>query len=291
MSRTGDEVVDRGPAALELPATVVVPLDGSEFAERALPHAVDVAEEFGARLVLVGSHPDGGDIEATRAYLRSCAVAHGHQEAECLVVTDRGPAASIALVAGGHGGAVVVMASHGRGAVRHLVLGSVAEQLLAEHAGPVLVVGPRADRVLGARRAVAGPVVLGIDEHETDDTRIAIATAWARTHHARIELVSIVNPLRVRNPAAEEHERVASRIDGFAGPRVVAVRSHFIENHDPANELAVRADAIGAGLIVVGTHSPTGAERLLAGNVAMRVVHLAGCPVLVVSPTHTHAHA
>jgi nucleotide-binding universal stress UspA family protein len=131
--------------------------------------------------------------------------------------------------------------------------------------------------------------VLGIDEHATDDTRIAMAALWARARHARIELVSVVNPLRVHNPAAEEHDRVAARIDALAGPRAVTVRSHFIENHDPANELAVRADAIGADLIVVGTHSPTGAERLIAGNVAMRVVHLAGCPVLVVSTAQAHA--
>lgn len=276
--------------SIETPTTVVVPLDGSEFAERAVPHAVDTAEAFGARLVLVGSHEEAGDIDATRSYLRSCAVAHAHQEAECLVVTDRGAAAAITLVAGNDATAIVVMASHGRGAVRHLVLGSVAEQVLAEHAGPVLVVGPRAERGR-TDHVTAGPVVLGIDEHETDDTRIAMAALWARARHARIELVSVVNPLRVHNPAAEEHDRVAARIDALAGPRAVTVRSHFIENHDPANELAVRADAIGADLIVVGTHSPTGAERLIAGNVAMRVVHLAGCPVLVVSPAHTHTYA
>jgi nucleotide-binding universal stress UspA family protein len=275
---------------LATPTTVVVPLDGSDFAERALPHAVETAEAFGARIVLVGSQEDGVDIDATRSYLRSRAVAHGHQEAECLVVTDRGAAAAISLVAGEDGRAIVVMASHGRGAVRHLVLGSVAEQVLADHAGPVLVVGPRADRSR-ATRPGAGPVVLGIDEHETDDARITMAAMWARIRHARIELVSVVNPLRVHNPAAEEHDRVAARIDALAGPRTITVRSHFIENHDPANELAVRADTIGAGLVVVGTHSPTGAERLIAGNVAMRVVHLAGCPVLVVSPAHTPAHA
>lgn len=290
MTGRGFEVIEPMEPALATPTTVVVPLDGSEFAERALPHAVETAETFGARIVLVGSNEDGGDIDATRSYLRSRAVAHGHQEAECLVVADRGAAAAITLVAGEDGRAIVVMASHGRGAVRHLVLGSVAEQVLADHAGPVLVVGPRAD---GSRvmRTGAGPVVLGIDEHETDDARIAMAAMWARIRHARIELVSVVNPLRVHNPAAEEHDRVAARIDALAGPRTITVRSHFIENHDPANELAVRADTIGAGLVVVGTHSPTGAERLIAGNVAMRVVHLAGCPVLVVSPAHSRTYA
>jgi nucleotide-binding universal stress UspA family protein len=273
---------------LRSPTTVVVPLDGSEFAARALPHAVDAADAFGARLVLVGSRVGGGDVEETRGYLRSVAVDYGHREAECIVVTDRTAAPAVASVAGEDRGAMVVMASHGRGAVRHLVLGSVAEQLLAQHAGPVLVVGPMAERGRMAR-APQGPVLLGIDEHETDDARIAMAAVWAATRHSRIEMVSVVNPVRVHNPAPAEHARVAERIAAMAGEGTLTVTSHFIENHDRANELAVRADAVGASLIVIGTHSPTGVERLVAGNVAMRVVHLAGCPVLIVSPVRTHA--
>jgi len=272
---------------LRSPTTVVVPLDGSEFAARALPHAVDAVDAFGARLVLVGSRVGGGDIEETRGYLRSVAVDYGHREAECIVVTDRTAAPAVASVAGEDRGAMVVMASHGRGAVRHLVLGSVAEQLLAQHAGPVLVVGPMAERGRMAR-APQGPVLLGIDEHETDDARIAMAAVWAATRHSRIEMVSVVNPVRVHNPAPAEHARVAERIATMAGEGTITVTSHFIENHDRANELAVRADAVGASLIVIGTHSPMGVERLVAGNVAMRVVHLAGCPVLIVSPVRTH---
>lgn len=275
---------------LRSPTTVVVPLDGSEFAARAMPHAVDAVDAFGARLVLVGSRAGGGDIEETRGYLRSMAVEYGHREAECIVVTDRTAAPAVASVAGEDRGAMVVMASHGRGAVRHLVLGSVAEQLLAQHAGPVLVVGPQAERGRMAR-APQGPVLLGIDEHETDDARIAMAAVWAATRHAPIEMVSVVNPVRVHNPVPAEHTRVAERITALAGEGTVTVTSHFIENHDRANELAVRADAVGASLIVIGTHSPAGVERLVAGNVAMRVVHLAGCPVLIVSPVRTHVDA
>lgn len=276
--------------SLRGPTTVVVPLDGSEFAARALPHAVDAVDAFGARLVLVDSRVDGGDIEEARGYLRSVAVEHGHREAECIVVTDRTAAPAVASVAGEDRGALVVMASHGRGAVRHLVLGSVAEQLLAQHAGPVLVIGPRADRGRMSR-APQGPVLLGIDEHETDDARIETAAVWAVTRHAPIEMVSVVNPVRIHNPVPAEHARVADRIATLAGPTTVTVTSHFIENHDRANELAVRADAIGAGLIVIGTHSPGGVERLVAGNVAMRVVHLAGCPVLIVAPVRSHVDA
>lgn len=275
---------------LRSPTTVVVPLDGSAFAVRAMPFAVDAAERFGARLVLVGSRVGAVDPEETRAYLRTIAVEHGHPEAECLVVTDRTAAPAVSIVAGEDRGALVVMASHGRGAVSHFVLGSVTEQLLAQHAGPVLVVGPGvADDPDG--RVGHGPILLGIDEHETDDGRISMAAVCAATADAPIEMVSIVNPVRAHNPSPAEHARVAARVAALAGAVDIPVTSVFIEHHDRANELAARARETASSLVVIGTHSPTGVERVVAGNVAMRVVHLAPCPVLVVSPERVHALA
>ena len=43
-----------------------------------------------------------------------------------------------------------------------------------------------------------------------------------------------------------------------------------------------RADAIGAELIVVGTHGRTGLARLTLGSTAERVIATASCSVLVV---------
>jgi nucleotide-binding universal stress UspA family protein len=49
-----------------------------------------------------------------------------------------------------------------------------------------------------------------------------------------------------------------------------------------ADEIAELATDLDADLIVVGTHSRRGVERLLLGSVAERVVRIAPCPVVVV---------
>jgi nucleotide-binding universal stress UspA family protein len=49
-----------------------------------------------------------------------------------------------------------------------------------------------------------------------------------------------------------------------------------------ATEIVARARAIGAGLVVVGTHGRRGLAHILLGSVAERVVQHAGCPVLTV---------
>jgi hypothetical protein len=49
-----------------------------------------------------------------------------------------------------------------------------------------------------------------------------------------------------------------------------------------ADEIAELASDLEADLVVVGTHSRRGVERLLLGSVAERVVRIAPCPVVVV---------
>jgi nucleotide-binding universal stress UspA family protein len=49
-----------------------------------------------------------------------------------------------------------------------------------------------------------------------------------------------------------------------------------------AHEIAERGRAIGADLIVVGTHGRTGLAHVMLGSVAERVVRRAFCPVLTV---------
>jgi len=50
---------------------------------------------------------------------------------------------------------------------------------------------------------------------------------------------------------------------------------------DPGTICAERAEAIGAGLIVVPSHGRSGLTRMLLGSVAERIIRLAKCPVLV----------
>jgi universal stress protein A len=50
----------------------------------------------------------------------------------------------------------------------------------------------------------------------------------------------------------------------------------------PATEIVQRAQEIGAGLIVIGTHGRRGLAHVMMGSVAERVVQRSVCPVLMV---------
>lgn len=51
---------------------------------------------------------------------------------------------------------------------------------------------------------------------------------------------------------------------------------------EPHDQIVYYAKSVGADLIVIGTYGRRGAERILIGSVAERVIEYAPCPVLVV---------
>jgi nucleotide-binding universal stress UspA family protein len=53
--------------------------------------------------------------------------------------------------------------------------------------------------------------------------------------------------------------------------------------------IAGAADEAGANLIVVGTHGRGAVAGALLGSVAKGLLHIAKCPVLVVTPVHVPA--
>jgi len=152
---------------------VMLTLDGSDLAERALPHAEGLARALGAELVLlrvvdgeadllaasmasgsppVASIPAGTALEvAERERIAALAALEAHAaalrargvERVDIQVADGRPADAILAAAEGLAVDVLVMATHGRGGLGRLVLGSVADEV-ARHMerSAVLLVRP-----------------------------------------------------------------------------------------------------------------------------------------------------
>jgi nucleotide-binding universal stress UspA family protein len=132
---------------------IVVGVDGSECAARALEFAAHEASRWGALLHVVSAYeipPDAGwvvvpmepFVEAALASVNS-AVARAN-ELEPAVVTKgehtHGYAGNV-LVAASQGASLLVVGSRGRGEVRSLVLGSVSEHCVHHASCPITIVG------------------------------------------------------------------------------------------------------------------------------------------------------
>jgi nucleotide-binding universal stress UspA family protein len=158
------------PAARRIDApepTLIVPLDGSDLAEAALPVAVDLAVALTANIVLVGIVPRPGQLVAIRggvttyvaddhasieadawAYLEASVGRAGRAAArvEPPVVRLGEPAVEIAQLARERSAVAVVMATHGRTGLVRTMLGSTAGGVLHRSTTPVVLIRPQAQR-------------------------------------------------------------------------------------------------------------------------------------------------
>ena len=150
---------------------MLVPLDGSALAEQALGPALDLARLMEARCTLLwvvesdnappASAPggdalaEGAAVTEAEAYLRH--VARQLQDegfsVQTRVVVARHAADAIVEQARGSG--LIALATHGRGGVRRLLLGSVADAVIRGGSAPVLVCRPLAERHEEVSRADA----------------------------------------------------------------------------------------------------------------------------------------
>jgi nucleotide-binding universal stress UspA family protein len=134
---------------------IMVPLDGSDTAEKALGMAVEIAESQEAELVLyMGlSFPRTGFPSAMEEYVAS-GLREGkkyldEQAAKCegvtvtTVVRDTTPVHGIVKAAKAVSADLIVMGSHGRSGVSRWILGSVTENVVQISDLPVLVVYQR----------------------------------------------------------------------------------------------------------------------------------------------------
>ena len=138
---------------------LLVPTDFSPTSDIALRYAFDIAPVTAAIHVvhvvdetrLIAAYPDGfvAELPGAReelvasAYTRLNELAKPPASTPVAVTTEvvvGQPAAAIAAVAKARRADVIVMGTHGRGAVAHALLGSVAERVVRSAPCPVLTV-------------------------------------------------------------------------------------------------------------------------------------------------------
>jgi nucleotide-binding universal stress UspA family protein len=138
---------------------IVVPTDFSEHSLRALDYAIEIAEKFGARLKIVYViEPllQAADVTWTSVDFEQLNLAHKESAEKQIaqLVEERVPNSlqvqtytlfgkpfvEIVKLAKAENADLIVMATHGRGVISHILMGSNAEKVVRKAPCPVLTV-------------------------------------------------------------------------------------------------------------------------------------------------------
>jgi len=184
---------------------------------------------------------------------------------------------------------LVVLGTHGRRGPAHLVMGSVATEVLHRSDRPVLVIPARCERGAGTLRRILAPTDFSPPSREAAKFAFELARkvdAAVELFHVlpNLELTMPVNPGGISPYASLVADLEPRARDALAEMAEKAGDDLLVETHvwqgPPAATILERAAGSEADLIVIATQGHSGLDRLLLGSVTERVARLASTPVL-----------
>lgn len=300
---------------------ILVPLDGSELAEKALKPAAQLAASLTqragpdtppVRLILLrvatpvafmAADPVLYDemirmsIDEAQSYLQTTAqsLTAGQALVETRVVSGS-PADAVVYFVEENGIDLIVMSSHGRTGSRRWVYGSVAEKVM-HHA-------PCATAIIRAHVSVEmfqnRKILVPLDGSELAECALAPALALAGAVQSELLLLRVVagrEPLpEAMGPAGDEMAAALDEAGALERAEAEAYLQRVYATHDKqrlffdvqstdgdiADAIVSYADSRNVDLIVISSHGRSGIGRWLHGSVAEKVLRGANCATLII---------
>lgn len=291
---------------------IIVPLDGSRFAEAALAPARELAREFGSRILLVRAVPphglpsvipglapavngDGAQSEAERAddadaYLHSVTdhLRQAGYDAD-MALALAAPGTAIAQVAELKHADLIVMAAHLRWKVPASADISAALDVLVQSRVPLLAWrvggteepegGPDVDHRPPLLARTESPLIVTLDGTPLAETALPVAEALARALGLYIVLVRAVDQRKQEVEARQYLLRLQAELDQHGVPAITKTATG-----DPLSAIETAWRESSGGLIVMTSRGRLGPHGTFFGSLAARMLEEAEAPVLVLRP-------
>ena len=295
---------------------IMVPTHGEDTERPALSAAVSLALKLKAelRLVRVESEPTILAAETT-GFVESddfsLAERSSRQEQltalaeECrawgvpaVTVMEEG-AAGPALTAYAEQNSVdlIVMASHGRGGLKRISLGSVTDFVIRNTHVPVLVVKPHATFVSNVPGEDGPRILVPLDGSALAEEILPHAESLALSLGATLKLLQVIGPFadsrrEIMDPGlpwweteVRSGETYLSRVARYLAAKGVAVQHEVVRGETVAAAILQYAKRDGADLIALATSGTGGIRRLVLGTVADEISRKSPISVFVFHPS------
>jgi nucleotide-binding universal stress UspA family protein len=292
---------------------LLVPLDGSQLAEAALPYAASLGEILRAKVTLLHViEKDAPDQVHQEHHLRAAKEANAY----LAEVAQRAFPKKVTVDWHVHTRAVpnvvdsivrhaqrdfqpdlIVLCSHGRSGMRDIISSSIAQQVVAGSTIPVLLVKPKEGE---PERPNFGKILVPLDNESAHDQSLPIAMDLAHAYRAEINMICVIPTL---STLSGEKAVAGTLLPGTTAAYLEMTeenaRQHFQEHleefktvdiparatiarGDPVTIIAKTAQSMDADLILFATHGNAGFEAFWRGSVAANVARRTDIPLLLI---------
>ncbi len=292
---------------------LLIPLDGSQLAEAALPVAAYLAGKLGAQVTLIHLIETNAPSQVHgERHLRSVDEAEAYLQA----VAERSFPAEIPVDIHVHSTHInnvahgilehakeadydlVIMCAHGRGGLKQLVLGGIAQEVVTDGSKPVLLVP--AHEMVARSNFDLRQIAVALDTNTEHGRSLAPAAELAKACAATLHVITVIPtvgtlpgdeafvgrlmPLTAAALLEQDEDKATAYLDQRLEPirRDGVTATITVRRGEPAAIIVAEADKVGADLIALGTHGPGGVDAFLAGSVARKVIGKSKLPLLLV---------
>jgi nucleotide-binding universal stress UspA family protein len=292
---------------------ILLPLDGSQLAESALPVVAYLAEKLKSQVTLLhvieknppesvhGQHHLTNEEEACN-YLDDIAekkfahTVHVHKHVHTEEVSR--VSQSIVQHSAELAPDLIVMCAHGEGGLRDFMVGSIAQQVINAGTIPVLLLQPQPGDVQefdGFDR-----ILVALDGDLQHESGFDVALELAQELKASVHLIEVVPTLGTLKPQQTatstllpattmalldiDEDTAAEYLEEKMGSLTkskIEVTAE-VERGDPARQVVQSALANKSQLIILGTHGKSGLDAFWASSVAPKIVEQTHLPILLV---------
>lgn len=303
-------------------STILVPLDGSPMAERAVPYAQRLVPD-GSALVLLRVVRGPEDFEgwwviptsdeyaldaakeSAQRYLTSVADRIRADVPDVRVHVAVGdPAEEIIELAEKMAVESIVMTTHGRGTAGRVFFGSVADRVARHGTRPTLLLrGEEGDDATDQEIAAPDRIIVALDGSATAETALPVAARFAKNLSVPVHLVRVVDLSTVIDeiwisrdrdeftmPRDQAYEESRARGEEAAAAYLDSVRARLsAEGVEVSYEVRTGTPAfvfldilLPTDLMMLTTRGKGGMRRWMIGSLAEKLVRQASSPVLLV---------
>lgn len=284
---------------------ILVPLDGSDLAEVALPYAEELSKRLGSGLVLFyAGDPDRSAHQEYLERLQQKIRRHAQkQQAKYpnaaipipdveIVVIDGNPAEGIVDYAADTGIDLTIMATHGRSGLSRWAMGSVADRVVRAISRPVCLIRASGSNADVRPDCLISRIFVPMDGSKPGEATLPYVETLAQKTNTEVVLFQLVdkreecgnevNWMELRNAVERNAKTYLRRLEANLINKGIAVRTIVEFGTNPDRHIVDLAERTQSAVVVMSTHGRSGVNRLMFGSIAEKVLRSGTTPLLLV---------